>query len=107
MQGTLGNRRLTRAVMAHLMATGAIAVDDDLIGPVAGSLVLSKPIFPKQCCLALSLRVFELVFNSDGRIVRKTTGFEFWAGVSSGLSVDLGPFVQRPGATIEPRLFGF
>ena len=40
--GTLGNWRLTRAVMTHLMATGAVAVGDDLIGSVAGGSVLSK-----------------------------------------------------------------
>ncbi|WP_370227320.1 YcjF family protein [Cognatishimia sp.] len=40
--GTLGNWRLTRAVMTHLVATGAVAVGDDLIGSVAGGSVLSK-----------------------------------------------------------------
>jgi putative membrane protein len=40
--GTLGNWRLTRAVMTHLMATGAVAVGDDLIGSVAGGSILSK-----------------------------------------------------------------
>lgn len=40
--GTLGAWRLTRAVIAHLVATGAVAVGDDLIGSVAGGGVLSK-----------------------------------------------------------------
>ena len=40
--GALGNLRLTRAVLAHLVATGAVAVGDDLLGSVAGGSVLSK-----------------------------------------------------------------
>lgn len=40
--GTLGSWRLTRSVMTHLVATGAVAVGDDLIGSVAGGGVLSK-----------------------------------------------------------------
>lgn len=40
--GTLGGWRLTRAVMAHLVATGAVAVGDDLIGSVAGGSVLGR-----------------------------------------------------------------
>lgn len=40
--GLLGSWRLIRAVMAHLVATGAVAVGDDLIGSVAGGTVLSK-----------------------------------------------------------------
>lgn len=40
--GTLGSWRLTRAVLTHLVATGAVAVGDDLIGSVAGGGVLSK-----------------------------------------------------------------
>ena len=40
--GTLGSWRLTRAVMAHLVATGAVAVGDDLLGSVAGGSVLGK-----------------------------------------------------------------
>lgn len=40
--GTLGAWRLTRAVAAHLVATGAVAVGDDLIGSIAGGGVLSK-----------------------------------------------------------------
>ena len=40
--GTLGSWRLARAVMAHLVATGAVAVGDDLLGSVAGGGVLSK-----------------------------------------------------------------
>jgi len=40
--GTLGGWRLTRAVMTHLLATGAVAVGDDLLGSVAGGGVLSR-----------------------------------------------------------------
>lgn len=40
--GTLGNLRLTRAVMTHLVATGAVAVGDDMLGSFAGGGVLSK-----------------------------------------------------------------
>ena len=40
--GTLGSWRLIRAVMAHLVATGAVAIGDDLISSVAGGSVLSK-----------------------------------------------------------------
>ncbi len=40
--GRLGSWRLTRAVLAHLLATGVVAVGDDLIGSVAGGSVLSK-----------------------------------------------------------------
>ena len=40
--GTLGSWRLTRSVLTHLVATGAVAVGDDLIGSVAGGSVLSK-----------------------------------------------------------------
>jgi len=40
--GVLGGWRLTRAVMTHLVATGAVAVGDDLLGSVAGGGVLGK-----------------------------------------------------------------
>jgi len=40
--GTLGSWRLTKTVLTHLVATGAVAVGDDLIGSVAGGGVLSK-----------------------------------------------------------------
>ncbi len=40
--GTLGSWRLARAVLTHLVATGAVAVGDDLIGSVAGGGVVSK-----------------------------------------------------------------
>jgi len=40
--GTLGAWRLTRAVAAHLVATGAVAVGDDLIGSVGGGHLLGK-----------------------------------------------------------------
>lgn len=40
--GTLGSWRLTRAVMAHLVATGAVAVGDDMLGSLAGGSVLGK-----------------------------------------------------------------
>ena len=40
--GFLGSWRLTRAVFAHLLATGAVAVGDDLLEPILGGSVLSK-----------------------------------------------------------------
>lgn len=40
--GGFGSWRLARAVAAHLVATGAVAIGDDLIGSVAGGSVLSK-----------------------------------------------------------------
>ena len=40
--GALGAWRLLRAVLTHLVATGALAIGDDLIGSVAGGSVLSK-----------------------------------------------------------------
>ncbi|MDJ0626846.1 MAG: TIGR01620 family protein [Rhodobacter sp.] len=40
--GTLGSWRLTRTVLTHLVATGAVAVGDDLIGSVAGGGIVSK-----------------------------------------------------------------
>ena len=40
--GVLGSWRLARAVMTHLVATGAGAVGDDVISSVAGGGVLSK-----------------------------------------------------------------
>ena len=40
--GALGSWRLTRSVLTHLVATGAVAVGDDLIGSVAGGGVLTK-----------------------------------------------------------------
>ncbi len=40
--GTMGSWRLTRTVLTHLVATGAVAVGDDLIGSVAGGGLLSK-----------------------------------------------------------------
>ncbi len=40
--GMLGSWRLLRAVAAHLVATGAVAIGDDLIGSVAGGGVVSK-----------------------------------------------------------------
>lgn len=40
--GTLGSWRLLRAVMTHLVATGAVAVGDDLIGSLAGGGALAK-----------------------------------------------------------------
>lgn len=40
--GALGNWRLTRAVMTHLVATGAVAVGDDFLSSVAGGGVLGK-----------------------------------------------------------------
>ena len=40
--GLLGSWRLTRAILAHLVATGAVAAGDDLLEPVLGGSVLSK-----------------------------------------------------------------
>ncbi len=40
--GYLGGWRLTRAVFAHLVATGAVAAGDDLLEPILGGSVLSK-----------------------------------------------------------------
>ncbi|WP_323785084.1 TIGR01620 family protein [Thalassovita sp.] len=40
--GALGSWRLMRAVMAHLVATGAVAVGDDMLGSLAGGGLLSK-----------------------------------------------------------------
>lgn len=40
--GTLGSWRLMRRVFGHLLATGAVALADDLIGSFAGGGVLSK-----------------------------------------------------------------
>lgn len=40
--GLLGSWRLTRAVFAHLVATGAVAVGDDLLEPVLGGSLLTK-----------------------------------------------------------------
>ena len=40
--GWLGSWRLMRAVAAHLVAAGAMAIGDDLIGPALGGGVLSK-----------------------------------------------------------------
>ena len=40
--GTLGNLRLARAIMAHLVATGAVAAGDDVIHSVAGGGLLSR-----------------------------------------------------------------
>jgi len=40
--GVLGSWRLTRAVMSHLVATGAVAVGDDLLEPLLGGSILAK-----------------------------------------------------------------
>jgi len=40
--GVFGSWRLTRTVFTHLVATGAVAVGDDLISSIAGGGVLSK-----------------------------------------------------------------
>ncbi|MEZ5799168.1 MAG: YcjF family protein, partial [Paracoccaceae bacterium] len=40
--GTLGSWRLTRAVFSHLVATGAVAVGDDMLGSLAGGGLLGK-----------------------------------------------------------------
>ena len=40
--GTIGSWRLIRAVLTHLVATGAVAIGDDLIGSVAGGALAGK-----------------------------------------------------------------
>jgi len=40
--GTFGSWRLLKAVATHLLATGAVAVGDDMIGSVMGGGALSK-----------------------------------------------------------------
>lgn len=40
--GTIGGWRLTRAVLSHLVATGAVAIGDDLLEPLLGGSVLGK-----------------------------------------------------------------
>lgn len=40
--GTLGNWRLTRQVLTHLVATGAVAVGDDMLEPLIGGGLLGK-----------------------------------------------------------------
>lgn len=40
--GILGGWRLLRAVLTHLVATGAVAVGDDLLGSLAGGGILAK-----------------------------------------------------------------
>lgn len=40
--GTFGSWRLMKAVASHLVATGAVAIGDDMIGAIAGGGVLSK-----------------------------------------------------------------
>lgn len=40
--GAVGSWRLTRAVFSHMLATGAVAVGDDLLEPVLGGTVLAK-----------------------------------------------------------------
>ncbi len=40
--GVFGGWRLTRTVITHLVATGAVAIGDDLIGSIDGGGVLSK-----------------------------------------------------------------
>ncbi|GHA51674.1 hypothetical protein GCM10008927_16390 [Amylibacter ulvae] len=40
--GTFGSWRLMKTVAAHLVATGAVAIGDDMLGSIAGGGVLSK-----------------------------------------------------------------
>ncbi|QFS82071.1 hypothetical protein FIU97_04705 [Roseivivax sp. THAF40] len=40
--GTLGSWRLTRAVFSHLVATGAVAVGDDMLEPILGGGLLAR-----------------------------------------------------------------
>ncbi|MEP5731750.1 MAG: TIGR01620 family protein [Sulfitobacter sp.] len=40
--GFFGSWRLTRAVLGHMVATGAVAVGDDLLEPILGGTILGK-----------------------------------------------------------------
>lgn len=40
--GFFGSWRLTRAVLSHLVATGAVAVGDDMLEPILGGSILGK-----------------------------------------------------------------
>ncbi len=40
--GFFGSWRLTRAVLSHMVATGAVAVGDDLLEPVLGGTIIGK-----------------------------------------------------------------
>jgi len=40
--GFFGSWRLTRAVLSHLVATGAVAVGDDMLEPILGGGILGK-----------------------------------------------------------------
>lgn len=40
--GFLGGWRLTRAVLSHLVATGAVAVGDDMLEPILGGSIIGK-----------------------------------------------------------------
>lgn len=40
--GTLGSWRLTRAVLSHMVATGAVAVGDDMLEPILGGSIVGK-----------------------------------------------------------------
>ncbi len=40
--GFFGSWRLTRAVVSHLVATGAVAVGDDMLEPILGGSILAK-----------------------------------------------------------------
>lgn len=40
--GALGSWRLTRAVLSHMVATGAVAVGDDMLEPILGGSILGK-----------------------------------------------------------------
>ncbi|AEI93220.1 YcjF family protein [Roseobacter litoralis] len=40
--GTLGSWRLTRAVLTHMVATGAVAVGDDMLEPILGGSIVGK-----------------------------------------------------------------
>ncbi|HIF76764.1 MAG TPA: DUF697 domain-containing protein, partial [Sulfitobacter sp.] len=40
--GFFGSWRLTRVVLSHLVATGAVAVGDDMLEPILGGTMLAK-----------------------------------------------------------------
>jgi putative membrane protein len=80
--GWLGTWRLVRAVFEHLLATGAIAVGDDLLEPMLGGGLLSK----------LSRRFGEGLVN--GALTARV-------GVAAIAVCRPMPFVARPAPTVR------
>ncbi len=83
--GVLGSWRLTRTVLAHLVATGAVAAGDDLIGSLAGGGVLSK----------ISRRFGEGVIN--GALTARV-------GVAALETCRPLPFVRAPAPSVSSLL---